>query len=80
MTFSSLESLLLAMAAALVTGIGVRLMLAHDYVRKCDCAEKHRRLGELDIKFSILFQMVRALVVYSDMPEEKKTEILNFKA
>ena len=72
MPFSNLETSLVTGVVAIIVGYIVRVRS----VTKTECKEQHR---EQDLKFRILFNMVRALVVHSKIPEEEKVKILNNK-
>ena len=45
-------------------------------VSRSECKEQH---SAQDLKFKILFRMVRALVVHSNIPKEEQVDILNDK-
>lgn len=93
MTFTPLETLLLAASVTVVTGLVVHLLTKRNYVSHAVCEERrvhvcstlkavqddHAELRQ-DIKdrTNILFRMVRALIAHDkDMPDGIKAEILN---
>jgi len=92
-TFTPLETLLLAASVTVVTGLVVHLLTKRNYVSHAVCEERrvhvcstlkavqddHAELRQ-DIKdrTNILFRMVRALIAHDkDMPDGIKAEILN---
>lgn len=72
MPFTGLETTLVTAIVAIFVGFLVRIRS----VSRSDCKDQHK---EMDAKFRIIFRMLRALITYSDMPEEKKVQILNDK-
>ncbi|XPV75538.1 MAG: hypothetical protein ACNI27_12960 [Desulfovibrio sp.] len=72
MTFTPLETLLISTVLSILVGVCVR----GGSVSKGDC-EKQSMV--MDKKFTIVFRMLRGLVVHSDIPDDKKAEILNEK-
>lgn len=79
MQFTPLETALITLVGAVFSGIFVRVRS----VSKTECRE-HRgsckiHQDEIAVKFAIIFRMLRALVTYSNMPEDKKVRIINDK-
>ena len=72
MPFSGLETTLTTVVVAIIVGFIVRVRS----VTRADCKDQHKAM---DVKFAIIFRMLRALVSYSDIPDDKKIEILNEK-
>ena len=72
MPFSNLETSLITVVFAAIVGFIVKVRS----VSSSECKGQHK---EMDVKFSIIFRMLRALITYSAIPEDKKVEILNQK-
>nr|WP_287412757.1 hypothetical protein [Pseudodesulfovibrio sp.] len=72
MPFTGLETSLVTVVIAAIVGFFVRVRS----VSQSDCKAQQ---DSMDIKFNTIFRMLRALITYSNMPEEKKVAILNQK-
>lgn len=81
MTFTPLEALLGGAMVSILSGVTVRLLTGGSFVTKAQCNRNHeqecRTNGSIQRKLDIQFRMLRALIIHSDLPEEKKEQILN---
>ncbi|MBU1001924.1 MAG: hypothetical protein KKE73_05330 [Proteobacteria bacterium] len=81
MTLTPLETLLGSAIISIITALSVRLVLGGSFVTKVQCRLNHdqecRTNGSIQRKLDIQFRMLRALILHSDLPTEKKEEILN---
>lgn len=91
-TFSPLEAVLLGMLISVLTGVLIRWLTVRSFVSCEDCEQKHKIIEaglqtmrderKEDLKtqkqtMNIIFRMLRGLIIFSDIPQEKKEEILN---
>lgn len=81
MTLTPLEALLGGALVSFVAAIAVRLFMGGKYVSRHQCEINRemecRNNGSVQRKLDIQFRMLRALILHSDLPMEKKEEILN---
>lgn len=81
MTLTPLETLLGSAMISIITALSVRLVMSGSFVTKVQCRHNHdqecRTNGSIQRKLDIQFRMLRALILHSDLPTEKKEEILN---
>ncbi|WP_461210399.1 hypothetical protein [Desulfocurvus sp. DL9XJH121] len=81
MTLTPLETLLGGALVSFITGVSVRLFMGGAFVTRQQCRLNHeqdcRNNGSVQRKLDIQFRMLRALIIHSDLPVEKKEEILN---
>jgi len=81
MLLTPLETLLGGALVSLVTGLAVRLLMGGAFVTRQQCRLNHERerrdSDSVQRKLDVQFRMLRALIVHSDLPAEKKEEILN---
>lgn len=90
--FTPLEAVLMGMLISLLTGVVMRWLTTRSFVTCEDCEARHqgvlnsmkelRTQREQDLKDvketnKTIFRMLRGLIVYSDIPQDKKEEILN---
>ncbi|GAB6178069.1 hypothetical protein JCM16814_29600 [Desulfobaculum senezii] len=66
---------------SIVTGIAVRVFMSRTFVTRQQC-QQHQQLAcrnteSVQRKLDILFRMLRAFIINSDLPTAKKEEILN---
>jgi len=81
MTLTPLETLFGGALVSIITGVTVRLLMGGSFVTRQQCSLNHeqecRNNGSVQHKLDIQFRMLRALILHSDLPTEKKEEILN---
>ncbi len=77
MTFSGLESVLLASFCSLVVGIAVRMRSVSPAACQIHRDANEKVVNQLKKSNDIQFRMLRVLVAHSDLPAEIKAEILN---
>ncbi|GFK95453.1 hypothetical protein NNJEOMEG_03316 [Fundidesulfovibrio magnetotacticus] len=93
MTFTPLESSLMAIAASILVGVAVHILTRNAFVSHAQCQERRNGVcadikalqddhdksrEDQSRKTAVLFQMVRALIVHNkDMPADVKEQILN---
>lgn len=88
MTFTPLETMAVTAFFSACTAIAVRLLFSGSFMTRRDCSAEREKLcierkqvrDDLDsIKNGqrTLFRMQRAMIVYSDIPDDKKEEVLN---
>lgn len=84
MVLTPMESILLAALLSVVFGGGAYWWARRDCVTQSECKERHAREALADVghtrNIKLLFRMVRALVMYSNIPEAEKVNIINGKA
>ncbi|WMW65769.1 hypothetical protein [Nitratidesulfovibrio liaohensis] len=84
MTFTPLELVLLTGFISAVIALGVRIWLGSRFVPHEQCRLQHDAsadsLDNVNTKLNILFRMLRALVVHSDIPKDTQAQILNTRA
>ncbi|WP_243546386.1 hypothetical protein [Pseudodesulfovibrio tunisiensis] len=74
MTFTPAEALLSTLLVTVITAAVVRAWDARKFVTCDECKARHEADKEA---VRIVYRMVRALIVHSDMPKEEKEKILN---
>lgn len=84
MAFSGLETILISVVVGLVaSGVVAAKMfftLTANFVRRTECEKEHQISAEVSTKLDLQFRMLRAVILYLDLPPEKKSEILNMRA
>jgi len=84
LTFTPLELLLLTAFVSSLTAVSVRIWLGSKFVPRDQCRLRHEAsedsLDGVNAKLTILFRMLRALVVHSDIPKDTQAQILNTRA
>lgn len=81
MTLTPLEALLGGSMVSFVTAVAVRIFMCRSFVTRQQCRLNHdlecRSNESVQRKLDILFRMLRAFIINSDLPNEKKEDILN---
>jgi len=84
LTFTPLELLLSGGFISTLTAVFVRIWLGSKFVPRDQCRLQHEAsedsLDGVNAKLTILFRMLRALVVHSDIPKDTQAQILNTRA
>jgi len=84
LTFTPLELLLLTAFISALTAVSVRIWLGSKFVPREQCRLRHDASEDtfdaVSSKLNILFRMLRALVVHSDIPKDIQAQILNTRA
>lgn len=88
MSFSPLETLLIALFFGILSAIVEHFFLGRKFMTREECAAYHSqdddirsdvegKIDELNRKHNVVFRMVRGLVIYSNINETEKERLLN---
>ena len=86
--YSGMETILIALLTAIISCVGLFVAMSRVFMTRRECSLQHQAIrtadGETSNKLQELidsqrlqFQMMRAIIVYMEIPQDKKEAILN---
>jgi uncharacterized membrane protein YozB (DUF420 family) len=88
--YSGLETTLIALITAIVSCVGLFIAMGKVFMTRRECELHNRAIESADTETckkiqellniqSLQFRMLRTIIVYMDIPQDKKEAILNMK-